>query len=381
MEDWQKRHITLAQPKIANVIATKNWLISEIENNSKLINEELENLVGNYFTTYVVLLLCSLCAKRTIIFILQIAIGKSTDKTNYLIEVLKRRPQGYKILLFTLLQNLFTEGLIILQDTFAPILLQDMKIEIVGNEHYLTNIFTSENVEKLCSYMKQMRVTDFTRFIMKLTPECTLLLCVEYSGDDTQEEIQIKIEMISALLKMNPKLIHKKDSYGRTPLLAKRCHLDLIKYFVQNGADLCATDDDGYTIVHVAAGWMSPDKFHELVKFLLQNSKTCELFKLKECMGNSSLHFALSYLPELRVDTLRLILEETEINVNDTNRYDENLLYRAFLGGQNAEVLKLLMEYGANYVTKKQNRQNDFGGWGNAEAFMYFLGLGIDVFQ
>ncbi len=59
MEDWQKRHITMAQPKLANVIATKNWLISEIANKSKLSNEQLENLVGKYFMTNIVSLLYS----------------------------------------------------------------------------------------------------------------------------------------------------------------------------------------------------------------------------------------------------------------------------------------------------------------------------------
>lgn len=48
MEDLQKRHITLAQPILTNVIATKIWLIKEIENKFNLTNQEKEDLVSNY---------------------------------------------------------------------------------------------------------------------------------------------------------------------------------------------------------------------------------------------------------------------------------------------------------------------------------------------
>lgn len=48
MEDWQKRHITLAQLTLTNMIATKIWLIGEIENKSNLTHEEKGDYVSNY---------------------------------------------------------------------------------------------------------------------------------------------------------------------------------------------------------------------------------------------------------------------------------------------------------------------------------------------
>lgn len=213
-----------------------------------------------------------------------------------------------------------------------------------------------------------------------------LHICIENSVDLSLETIQKTVmPMVNLLLDHNPDLIHELNSADRTCLLVNRSSFHLIKLLIQRGADLEQKDGDGNTEVHKISDWISSDDFHSLSVFLVKECVTRRILKSKNLLGNTPLHCALFFIKSLKADTVQLILKKNEVDVNETNKQEENLLIAAIKGSQSVKLLKVMIEHGADYGVQHSNMEWNLlhlaANIGNSDIFYYLLTLGIDDLQ
>ena len=81
-----------------------------------------------------------------------------------------------------------------------------------------------------------------------------------------------KSKNVLMMLQIRPKIVHFRNSYCETPLIAAvRCrHFDLVKLFVEYKADLNAQDILGNTALHIAAQLQGEDHIC-ILNFLLES--------------------------------------------------------------------------------------------------------------
>jgi ankyrin repeat protein len=129
------------------------------------------------------------------------------------------------------------------------------------------------------------------------------------------------------------------DKDGYTPLhwAAEKGHLDVVKYLVEKGADAKAADKDGYTPLHMAA----VQDYLDVVKYLVEE-KGADV-KAANNDGNTPLHRAARYG---NLDLVKYLVEKgADVKAADKDGYTP-LHWAA--EKSNLDIVKYLVEKGAD---------------------------------
>lgn len=162
------------------------------------------------------------------------------------------------------------------------------------------------------------------------TKQCLIHRCVMYSDNDTKEDLKKRDDIITFLVGKNAELIYETDIFGSTPLLINKCNLVLIKLLIEQGACIFSTDKIGNTLIHYVASWMSPNQFHELTVFIVQERKAGSVYLMKNNKGETGFQVAQKYIDNLREDTVALIPGVTLPTVTLTNEPANSLHWLNF---------------------------------------------------
>jgi len=124
--------------------------------------------------------------------------------------------------------------------------------------------------------------------------------------------------------------------------------LEIVKYFIQNGADINSKDKDGKTPLYkVALGNYSEDSKLNIVKYLIENGAN---IKVRTSSGNTLLHGACS---RFNLEVARYLIENGE-DVNVPNKNLNTPLHKAAKSG-NSKLVKCLIENGAKVNAKNKD--------------------------
>lgn len=97
------------------------------------------------------------------------------------------------------------------------------------------------------------------------------------------------IKLMKKFRKIDPDLINAMDTDGYTPL-HRACYqnqIDMVKWLIMNGANVCALTNDGWQPIHSAAQWGRTKIFRLLIAYGANiNSRTNG--------GNTPLHLAVT---------------------------------------------------------------------------------------
>ncbi len=140
--------------------------------------------------------------------------------------------------------------------------------------------------------------------------------------------------------------LNTKDNKGRTGLYylaAKSKELEILNLFIEAGLKADQTDKEGRCALHQAASWNST----EVVQFLTEN---CDNASVTNNMGENALHLAVS---NGNNEALEVLLD-VGLDINAITNEQLSALHLAAMKAQNAEMLKFLIENGAN---KSMNTQ------------------------
>lgn len=150
------------------------------------------------------------------------------------------------------------------------------------------------------------------------------------------------VEKIKLLLE-NGADVNAKDDKGWTPLMMASRHsntssnIETVNLLLQNGADVNAKQNTGWTPLMLASRYSNTDSNIQTVKLLLQNGADVNL---KNNDGWTPLKLASK---NSNTETVKLLLEN-DANVNLKNNNGNTALMLA----KNLEILKLLLEYNAD---------------------------------
>ncbi len=152
--------------------------------------------------------------------------------------------------------------------------------------------------------------------------------------------IQNEFEMVKSLVTSYPSLL-KEEEKGSSPFhyAAKHGHLDLIKYFHEEGANITIKNHVGSTILHTASLFRKIN----VVKYLLIEKSIDINIRDRLC------HTALTYaIIALQTEIARLLIEK-KAHINTTNigeKIDLDIsAKKAFENHQGQEVFKFLLPF------------------------------------
>jgi ankyrin repeat protein len=135
------------------------------------------------------------------------------------------------------------------------------------------------------------------------------------------------------------KIVHAPTKYYVTPFetAINKGYLDVIKVFVEKGADVKATDQDGDTPLH----WAAANGHSDVVKYLVEEKGTN--VKVGDKDGYTPLHRAAA---NSKLDVVKYLVEKGA-DVKAADKYGDTPLYRAARYGE-WDVVKYLVEKGAD---------------------------------
>ena len=219
-----------------------------------------------------------------------------------------------------------------------------------------------------CSTKKSFKMTT------NINSDYDLVDLINYSTKSGNlEAIKYVVEKDKYVVEEDRRFKGFKDRLVSSVILPKAAyygHLEIVKYLVENGADINAKDNNGWTsLIHAAY-----NGHLEVVKYLVENKADINAIgKYFGFDGLTSLMFA-SMNGHLEVVKY---LVENGANINDRNE----ALMGASISGH-LEVVKYLVENGADINTK------DYVGitpliyasmFGNFELVEYLIEKGADV--
>ncbi|CAL8117034.1 unnamed protein product [Orchesella dallaii] len=266
---------------------------------------------------------------------------------------------------------------------------------------------------------------EFSKMISKPRFKNSLIhRCIQHIHVVNSEEFELRCEIIRLLLHNKPELINSRDKGLNTPmhiatsrdfengkqmefiemLLShnadvnaqnEKAHtplhlcvkheplpenlLEIIKLLIDKGADPDAVDSDGDTFVHLAAYYVQPKDYDELVQFLVSIGKT-KCFSIASLKRSTVLHFAVYYLEPLHstLETFKLI----GVSFNADKENGETVLLSAIKGGRSEEFLRKLIKFGADFTvmnTQGSTALHYAAAWTNLPTLKLLISLGCDV--
>ncbi|CAL8124246.1 unnamed protein product [Orchesella dallaii] len=155
--------------------------------------------------------------------------------------------------------------------------------------------------------------------------------------------------------------------------------IEIVKLLIENGADPDAVDQQGRTFLHNAPYFLTPELYDQLIMFLDSSGRKDSL-KVRDFHNWSHLHHAVA-----NFDPLPSTLNKFKSNGIDFNGQDndgDSVVFDAIEGGRNAEFLRTLFKYGADWRILNKTQENALHAaalYGNVSALKLFIQLGCDV--
>jgi len=124
----------------------------------------------------------------------------------------------------------------------------------------------------------------------EMTESCrgVLHLTVSNLCNNSISIIEQRKKIIRKLLKLNGLLLIEKDKQGCKPIVSPFAHVDLSIELINLGASVLAGNELEETILHIAAGYMSPSDYNKLVHSIPQSTISG---MLKSRLISSAHHF------------------------------------------------------------------------------------------
>jgi ankyrin repeat protein len=181
------------------------------------------------------------------------------------------------------------------------------------------------------------------------------------------------INMLQKIIKKDSSTIFLTDELKRTPLhwAARGVHFELVKYLVENNADINAKDINQITPI----ASITARNHLSALEYLLNNGANPNVIDFE---GDTPLHYAAAS-GQLR--TAQLLLENGA-SVHIKNSYERTPLVIAVRESGNLEMVKLLIRYGSD-INIKDNGQNTaltLAAWrGHKDIVDYLILMNAEV--
>lgn len=174
--------------------------------------------------------------------------------------------------------------------------------------------------------------------------------CLSYSHHNSKLIITEKVQIITYILgKMLASDVKRVSLF-----FVEQIHVKLIMAILSHGVDALQKVRKESTVAHTAAEYLSPDEYEDFVKWLVQNRLEC-IFKIRNKMQNTPVHHALRYI-ELTNDTLSILVNKCHVNFNAKDEKGNTEFVYAIRYGRSIQLLKTLVDYGADIKTKDNER-------------------------
>lgn len=206
--------------------------------------------------------------------------------------------------------------------------------------------------------------------------------CTLQSSENLNEIIDNKTQIISSILENKKEALEEKDELlQRTPLIMERIHHKLAIFLLNKNANATVADNKyNQTIAHRAAIYFSSNEFYELIQVILK-SNYFQVLEMKNCMNLTPLEIALQKNQTFKSEHLQMIFKEIEAS-GSVKIDKESLLYAAVVGLQKEDILKLLIDNGANEFEKWSDGSTYLhisAQHGNIDALKLFTKRGCKV--
>ena len=181
------------------------------------------------------------------------------------------------------------------------------------------------------------------------------------------------MEMLQKIIKKDSSTIFLTDELKRTPLhwAARGVHFELVKYLVENNADINAKDINQITPI----ASITARNHLSALEYLLKNGANPNVMDFE---GDTPLHYAAAS-GQLR--TAQLLIENGA-SVHIKNSYERTPLVIAARESGNLEMVKLLIKYGSD-INEKDNGQNTaltLAAWrGHKDIVDYLILMNAEV--
>jgi ankyrin repeat protein len=145
--------------------------------------------------------------------------------------------------------------------------------------------------------------------------------------------------------------VNAKCNGGNTPLHNASTNiggLESVKILTKHKANIKAQNNQGFQPIHYASGGGNL----EIIKFLLENGAD-----IKDCTldGRTTLHFALNIVCKETLENIKFLLDKgVDIDAKDQNG---NTALHIAAQGLHDEIVTLLLERGANYYLKNKSEE------------------------
>ncbi|CAL8124272.1 unnamed protein product [Orchesella dallaii] len=368
-----KYHIPIIRKKRDKLIALTNFesgLLQKLITGGILTEPELEEL-GSFETSvtrgnkfYTMLL--------TRKYDFKILLNAFSDSNNR--AVLSIFVKELIIYLYRALMNLEVTGVhhIMNAKGYADLLLRFVEtLEEIDRQEYAYKL---DVVQLLCTLNPQVLPPQVLRSGM-----CSPLQLALFFHDKKQ------LELIQIIIAQQVD-VNERDSEGSTPLHyaveqkpVPPHVIEIVKLLIENGTDPDAVDEQGRTFLHWAPYYLTPELYDELILFF-DSSGRKDSPNMRDSHNWSHLHHAVHNFDPL-LTTLD-IFKSNGIDFNGQDNDGDCVVFDAIEGGRNAEFLRTLFTYGADWRIPNKNQENALhlaALFGNVSALELFIELGCDV--
>lgn len=164
-------------------------------------------------------------------------------------------------------------------------------------------------------------------------------------------------EIIELLIKKGAN-INDVDHNNRTALheACKKGNLEVVKILIENGANIHIEEESGKTAVTFATEIVQPESL-EIIKYL--KDKGANLL-VKDKNNNNLLHKVIGGVQKDIKETIKIIkyLISEKIELNEQNTIGNTPLINAILLTKNIEIVKILIENGADINIENGTNKN-----------------------
>ncbi len=192
------------------------------------------------------------------------------------------------------------------------------------------------------------------------------------------------IEVVKYMLLLE-RYIEEVDNLLETPLhkarfTKSRDYLGMTKCLLDLGANLSAKDMNTNTLAHLfaLAENISSEEFQIWVKGMIEDGNG-NVFAIRGRNGRTPLQTAMLRL-NLEFDTMNLILESSNVDIDQQDDKGSTLLQLAIEFGRSNQTIENLIQLGASTKTKNEDIVLHKAIWnGNIEVILKLISQGLDV--